>query len=282
MCLLRHGIRGSPPRRAGRMPWRPCPGRHRVRRRSSGSRAVSHRVAAARTRCRRAGADRSGSCGRRRRTGRPEGPSVHRRLDQSLWPGMDLRRAIARGQTRAVQSSLSVPQGAALSVAAVLGTGVITLPALGVQVAGPASLIAWIALVALSVPLAATFAAMGARHPDSRGVSAYVDRAFGPRAAGAIGWCFYFAVPVGAPPASLMAGGYVADAIGGGHTTALVTAVALIVGVAVLNAAGLRLSGRVQLVLTALLALLISVAVVVAAPHGTAQHLTPFAPHGVG
>ncbi|MBB2891107.1 amino acid efflux transporter [Flexivirga oryzae] len=181
-----------------------------------------------------------------------------------------------------MKSSLSVPQGAALSIGAVLGTGVITLPSLGVQVAGPASLVAWIALVVLSVPLATTFAAMGARHPDSRGVSAYVDRAFGARAAGAIGWCFYFAVPVGAPPASLMAGAYVADAVGGGRTTAVVTAASLIVFVGVLNAAGLRLSGRVQLVLTAVLAALISVAVLVAAPHGSTAHLTPFAPHGIG
>lgn len=180
-----------------------------------------------------------------------------------------------------MKSSLSVPQGAALSIGAVLGTGVITLPALGVRIAGPASLVAWIALVLLSIPLAATFAAMGARHPDSRGVSAYVDRAFGKRAAGAVGWCFYFAVPVGAPPASLMAGGYVADAIGGGHTTAVITAAVLIGGVGLLNAAGLRLSGRVQLALTAVLALLITVAVLVAAPHGSTSNAEPFAPHGI-
>lgn len=183
---------------------------------------------------------------------------------------------------RGMKNFLSVPQGAALSIGAVLGTGVITLPALGVTVAGPASLVAWIALVLLSVPLAATFAAMGSRYPERRGVSAYVDRAFGSRAAGAVGWCFFLAVPVGAPPASLMAGAYVAEAVGGGRTTAVLTGVVLIVGVGLLNAAGLRLSGRVQLVLTAVLAGLISVAVVVAAPHGTTEHLTPFAPHGIG
>ena len=109
-------------------------------------------------------------------------------------------------ETVVMRGSLSVPQGAALSIGAVLGTGVITLPALGVQVAGPASLVAWTALVLLSIPLATTFAAMGARRPDGRGVSAYVDDAFGSRAAGAIGWCFYFAVPVGAPAAGQMAG----------------------------------------------------------------------------
>jgi amino acid efflux transporter len=179
-------------------------------------------------------------------------------------------------------AGLSVPQGAALSIGAVLGTGVITLPALAAGLAGPASLVAWAVLVLLSVPLASTFAAMGARFPDSGGVSTYVRQAFGPKASAAVGWCFYFAVPVGAPPASLMAGGYVADATGGGRTVAVTVAAALIVGVALLNAAGLRLSGRVQLALTAVLAALMLVTIVAALPHATWGNLQPFAPHGWG
>jgi amino acid efflux transporter len=83
---------------------------------------------------------------------------------------------------------MTVPQGAALSIGAVLGTGVIALPALAAETAGPASLLAWLALIALSVPLATTFAALGARYPDSGGVSTYVRRAFGGRAAAVVGW----------------------------------------------------------------------------------------------
>ena len=64
-----------------------------------------------------------------------------------------------------------------------LGTGVITLPALAAAVAGPHRSLAWAALVLLSVPLASTFAALWARHPDGGGVSTYVRRAFGDRAA---------------------------------------------------------------------------------------------------
>src|SRR6476659_535234 len=90
--------------------------------------------------------------------------------------------------------SLTVAQGAALSVGAVLGTGVITLPALAAAVAGPASLLAWAALVLLSVPLASTFAALGARHPDGGGVATYARRAFGSPVATVTGWCFYFEI----------------------------------------------------------------------------------------
>ena len=161
-----------------------------------------------------------------------------------------------------------------------LGTGVITLPALAAEVAGPASLLAWAALVLLSVPLASTFAALGARHPDGGGVSTYVRRAFGDRAAGAVGWCFYFAVPVGAPPASMMAGGYVADVVGGGRTTSVVVAATLILGTGLMNLAGLRFSGRVQLGLATALALLMTATMAVALPHGSTTSLTPFAPNG--
>ena len=176
--------------------------------------------------------------------------------------------------------SLTVPQGAALSVGAVLGTGVISLPALAADMAGPASLLAWLALVLLSVPLAATFAALGARYPDGGGVSTYARRAFGRRAAAMVGWCFYFAVPVGAPAAAMFAGHYVADVVGGGPRTALVTATAITLVVATANSLGLRVSGRLQLGLATVLILLLVVATVAALPYADLANLQPFAPQG--
>lgn len=176
--------------------------------------------------------------------------------------------------------TLDVPQGAALTIGAVLGTGVISLPALAVIEAGPASLVAWVALLLLSVPLAATFAALGARHPDGGGVSTYARRAFGARAATLVGWSFYVAIPVGAPTAAGFAGAYVADATGGGRSTHLWATGALIVLVAGMNWFGLKVSGRVQLVIAAVLGVLLLVATLVALPHADTGNLTPFAPHG--
>jgi amino acid efflux transporter len=177
-------------------------------------------------------------------------------------------------------SRLTVSQGAAVSIGAVLGTGVISLPALGAQVAGPASLLAWTALVVLSIPLATTFAALGARYPDAGGVSTYVRRAFGDRAAAIVGWCFYFAVPVGAPAAGFMAGAYVSAAVGGGLRTTLLTTGALILVVTAMNAGGVRISGRVQLGLAVLLVTLLLAATLTSLPHADLANLTPFAPHG--
>jgi amino acid efflux transporter len=194
--------------------------------------------------------------------------------------GTTARAALRTPAPTTTGGSLTIAQGTALSVGAVLGTGVITLPALAADVAGPASLVAWALLVLLSIPLASTFAALGSRYPDGGGVSTYVRRAFGDRAAGAVGWCFYFAVPVGAPPASMMAGGYVADVVGGGKATTVAVGGALIVGTGLMNAAGLRLSGRVQLALATVLALLMTATMAFAVPHGSSASLTPFAPNG--
>jgi amino acid efflux transporter len=125
-----------------------------------------------------------------------------------------------------------------------------------------------------------TFAALGARYPDAGGVSTYVRRAFGSRSAAVVGWTFYLAVPVGAPAAGLMAGAYVAAAFGGGQRTALVTSAALIATVTAMNWFGLRISGRVQLVLAATLATLLLAATISAIPHVRLSNLEPFAPHG--
>jgi amino acid efflux transporter len=175
---------------------------------------------------------------------------------------------------------LTVGQGTALYVGAVLGTGIIALPALAADVAGPASLVAWLVLALLSAPLAATFAALGSRYPDAGGVATYARLAFGDSVAAVVGWCFYFSIPLGAPAAALWAGAYVASALGGGTTTIAVTSLALMVIVPLANAFGARLTGRVQLALGVLLVAFLVAAIALSLPSARMANLRPFAPHG--
>ncbi|MEQ4725851.1 amino acid permease [Nonomuraea sp. B19D2] len=177
---------------------------------------------------------------------------------------------------------MTLRHGTAMYVGAVLGTGVIALPALAADAAGPASLLAWLALVLLSVPLAGTFAALGARYPDAGGVSTYARLAFGERAAAIVGWCFYFAVPPGAAAAALFGGAYVAAALGGGTTATTVTAFVLMAVVTAANAFGLQVSSRLQFALAGLLVALLLVSVALSLPHADLDNLRPFAPHGWG
>src|SRR4029077_1431638 len=82
---------------------------------------------------------------------------------------------------------LGVTRGAALYVGALVGPGLLLVPSLATQAAGPAMIIAWGGLLVLSLPRAITVAALGVRHPVSGGVSAYVQEGFGPTAAAVTG-----------------------------------------------------------------------------------------------
>jgi amino acid efflux transporter len=175
---------------------------------------------------------------------------------------------------------LSTRSATALYVGAVLGPGVLLVPSLVAETAGPASIIAWAALLALSVPLAIAFAGLGARYPESGGTAAYARAAFGPRAGAITGWWFLGAVVVGAPAVALIGGNYVAALLGTGRAGAVAAAVAMIAGVLGANAVGVRATARIQLVLTGTLAVLLVVASATALPHTDAGNWTPFAPHG--
>lgn len=188
-----------------------------------------------------------------------------------------LASAARAGETA---GSLTWLQGTALYIGAVLGTGVIALPALAAAIAGPASLLAWLALVALSIPLAATFSALGAKYPDSGGIATSVKLAFGAYPAAVVGWCFLLAVPVGAPAAAMFAGAYVQAAIGGGASTVMLTAFSLVIGIALINAFGVTISGKVQVLVAGLLITFLVTAVSTSLPHARLQNLHPFAPHG--
>ncbi|MGW0605244.1 APC family permease [Streptomyces sp. NPDC002640] len=170
--------------------------------------------------------------------------------------------------------------GAALCVGAVLGPGALTLASTAAAEAGPGSVLAWSVLIAVSLPIARVFAALGARHPDGGGVSAFAGKAFGPWLARPVGWWFYWAVPLGVPAAALIGGAYTAAAAGWGPAAAAVVAL-LVLGAAYgANLVGLRLSGGLQLLLVGLLAALLSVTIAVTGTHVDAAAFSPFLPYG--
>lgn len=176
--------------------------------------------------------------------------------------------------------TLGVSQGAALYVGSLIGPGVLLVPALAVQAAGPASVVAWAALLVLSAPLAVTFAALGVRLPVASGVAAYVRAGFGDLAGAVTGAWFLTAVLLGGPAVALIGGYYVAALTRSGTGLAVAVGLAMYAVVLGTNALGLRLSARFQLVLAALLTTVIAVAVAVALPARGGRNWTPFAPHG--
>jgi amino acid efflux transporter len=177
-------------------------------------------------------------------------------------------------------NTLTTSRGAALYIGAILGPGLLLLPGLAAAAAGPASILAWLALLGLSGLFAAVFSALGRRLPSAGGVMGYVTAGLGPRAGRATGWMFLAGVVGGAPVVCLIGAGYVTDLAGGGQLTRAAVAAALLLTVIALAAGGMRASTTAQLVLVGLLTVVVIVAVAGSAGAARAANWTPFAPHG--
>src|SRR5262245_18872220 len=175
---------------------------------------------------------------------------------------------------------LTTSRGAALYIGALLGPGLLLLPGLAAAQAGPASIVAWLALLLLSGLFAAVFSALGRHNPSAGGVIGYVTAGLGRRAGLATGWMFLAGVVCGAPIVCLIGASYVTELTGGGQLARAAVAAALLLTVVGLAAGGLRASAAAQLVLVSLLAGVVIVAVAGSAGTARAGNWTPFAPHG--
>jgi len=179
-----------------------------------------------------------------------------------------------------VPPPLSTVRGAALYIGALLGPGLLLLPGLAVTVAGPASLLAWVALLVLSALFAVVFAAFGLRFPSAGGVIGYVTAGLGSRAGLAAGWCFLAGVVAGAPVVCLIGASYVTELTGGGQLARAGVGALLLLVLLALAKGGLRASAAAQLLLVGLLVGVVAVAVAGTAGSARAANWTPFAPHG--
>jgi amino acid efflux transporter len=178
--------------------------------------------------------------------------------------------------------TFGVVQGTALYVAAVLGTGILVLPGLAASAAGPASLISVIAVFFLSIPLAGTFAALSSRYPDAGGVASYVRTALGQTWARMTGYWFFFGVAAGGPVVAVLGAEYVVAIVGADRSAVIWVALSILVPPFVSNFFGVRVSGAIQLVLTAALLLVVIGVVAVALPATDSANFEPFLPGGWG
>lgn len=183
---------------------------------------------------------------------------------------------------RTHEGRIGLPTASALYIAAVLGTGVLVLPGAGYAAAGPASILAIAIVLIANIPLAGTFAALAGRYPDGGGVATFVRLALGETAARASGYWFLFGVGFGAPVVATLGGEYLAAAFGLGRGAVPVIGLAFLVVAFGLALTGLRVSGTVQLLLSAVLVGIVVFVIATAAPAMQPGRFEPFMPHGWG
>ncbi len=166
-------------------------------------------------------------------------------------------------------------------LSSLVGAGVLVVPGIALELAGPASLLAWAILSLASLPIAVTFARFSARYPSAGGVSFLVRKAFGWRPGTAIGLFLLFLNLATNPILGLAAARYLSALFGWeGQGAILLGGFAVMsIGVAT-NMLGILVASRVQFALVITLVVGLVTVAAVSAPAAEADRLTPFAPNG--
>lgn len=174
-----------------------------------------------------------------------------------------------------MKRSISIWQGIALYVGAVIGSGILILPGMTAGIAGADALVSWGGMILLSIPLAYTFAFLAREYPSAGGVSTFVEKAFGRYASAIIGWFYFIAASAGQFIVPLTGGVYLTYVFHLQHIVAFLIAAILLVGAVTGNYLGLRTSGKVQLATSGLVIVVLLAVILFAIPFMHASMLTP-------
>lgn len=180
-----------------------------------------------------------------------------------------------------LKKNISWVQGAALTIGAVLGSGVLILPVATAQLAGPAALVSWLVMGLLSIPLAMTLGHLGAKYPDAGGIAAYARRAFGDRVGALTGTLFLGTVPMGSPICALIGANYLKALLALSPLQVALVAGGMLMMAIVFNYRGIQLSAKVQVTVVGSVALVLLAAVAAAMPYVEQEAFFPFAPNGL-
>lgn len=192
-----------------------------------------------------------------------------------------MEKTATPGTSQGLRKVVTTRYAVALYMSSVFGSGILVLPGLAAQIAGPASLISWISLSLASYPLAYTFASLSARKPESGGVYGFAKESLGPRVANSVGWLFIIWFIAGAPAVTVIAASYLAYAVPMSRAAIYTIAGAVMLIALLVNYQGIIVSSRVQLaIITAIVALLVT-AVIASITSIRASSFTPFFPNGI-
>lgn len=182
-----------------------------------------------------------------------------------------------------LRKSISVWEGIALYVGAVIGSGILILPGVTAGIAGAHALFSWGGMILLSIPLAYTFAFLAKEYPSAGGVSTFVDKAFGRYAGALVGWFYFIAASAGQFIVPLTGGVYVTYVFHLPNVVAFLIAAILLIGGVISNYLGLQTSGKVQLVTSGMILVVLLSTILFAIPSIHVENLvSPFSASSLG
>jgi amino acid efflux transporter len=160
-----------------------------------------------------------------------------------------------------------------------VGAGILVIPAIALETAGPWSVLAWLVLGIGSWPLARVFAAIAIDFPDANGVLRFVGEALGKRLRDSLTLVFLVAMVVGNPIVALVAARYLVTGLGLSGDLYYPVVFAVMAANVGFNLMGLRMGSQVQRILLVLTIGVLFVAVGSALPAADPARLSavPFA-----
>lgn len=183
-------------------------------------------------------------------------------------------------QAVSLKKSINWVQGSAMTIGAVLGAGILVLPAITAVMAGPGSLISWLLTGVLSLPMIIVIGMVSSRFPDSGGLAAYVRRAFGRSASEITGLLMLTAMPFGMPVTALIGANYLGSVFGWPQGAIHLAAAGMLLTAIALNYRGIELSGQTQVAVVSSILFILAFAVWSALPNIQPAAFTPLLPHG--
>ncbi|HET8657452.1 MAG TPA: APC family permease [Micromonosporaceae bacterium] len=184
-------------------------------------------------------------------------------------------------QAEVVTARLSRRQAVPLAIGSVAGSGILFLPSAVYAEAGRNSLLVWLLATVVCLPMLLMFEDMVRANPNGDGIEAFIRSGLGRVFGRCVPLMFVALVIVGLPAGSMVAGRYVAQAVGAGEPVAVLSAAGVLLAAVAANLAGVRTSSRVQHAGTWALVLMAVVLIVAAAP-GVSTGLSTVAPDGTG
>ena len=149
-----------------------------------------------------------------------------------------------------LQRTLGLGGGIALAIGSVAGSGILFLPSVIYRLAEHDALVVWGLATLLCVPLLLVFGEMVRESHDGSGIEGFIARGLGPEFAASVPLLFALIFPPALAAATLVAGGYLEHALGGGSLVTLAGALAVIAGALYTNLVGARTGARLQSIAT--------------------------------
>ena len=183
---------------------------------------------------------------------------------------------------KTLERDLGLPAVLAISIGAMVGSGIFILPALAVEIAGPAVILAYLVAGVLVVPAALAKAEMATAMPEAGGTYLFIERGMGPLLGTVAGIGTWFALSfkgalalVGGVPYLLL----LFDVSPGATTQVALALAALLV---VVNVLGAKQTGRLQVVIVVVMLAALVWFVVGGGPSIRQPNYAPFFSDGAG